>query len=193
MVEIQLEKTPRQRICSDIWWLVLLRGMAALILGILLLTRTRATVVLLVQILGVFFVLDGIFVLLVSLRGMRYFKRWGTGILIGILSILAGIVALLHPAATAMLTLNVVVYFLAISALLWGLMSILTGVRLRRDFGGERSMVLGGLLAIGLGALLLARPHITGLVFVLSAAAFAVLLGVFLLILAFSLRKICRT
>ena len=193
MVEFQLDKTPRQRICSDIWWLVLLRGMAALFLGILLLTRTRATVLLLVQILGVFFIIDGLFILLVSLRGMKYFPKWGTGIFVAVLSILAGIVALLHPAAAALLTLNIVVYFLAFSALLWGIMSIITGVRLRRDFGGERSMVLGGLLAIGLGALLLAHPQITGLVFVLSAAAFAVLLGVFLLILAFSLRKICRT
>ncbi len=193
MVEIHLEKTPRQRICSDIWWLVLLRGIAAFSLGILLLTRTQSTILLLAQILGAFFVIDGAFILLVSLRGMKYYRRWGTGLFVGFLSILAGTTALLQPAVAALLTVNVLVYFLAFAAFLWGIMSILTGVRLRRDFGGERSMVMGGLLAIGLGALLLARPRITGLVFVLSAAAFAVLLGVFLVILAFSLRKICRT
>ena len=192
MVEIHMEKTDRQRICSDIWWLVLLRGIAALLLGILLLTRTQATVLFLMQVLGAFFVIDGAFILLVSLRGMKYTQRWGAGLFVGILSLLAGTIALLQPAAAALLTVNVLVHFLAFAAFLWGILSILTGVRLRKVFGGERSMVLGGLLAIGLGALLLARPQITGLVFILSAAAFAVLLGVFLLILAFSLRKICR-
>ena len=193
MTEFELERTPQQKVCFEIWWLVLLRGTAALILGILLLIRTRATLLLLVQVLGVFFIIDGTFTLLLSLRGMKYFQRWGTGIFVAVLSILAGVIALGRPAAAALLTVNVLVYFLAFTAILWGLIGILTGARLRRDAGGERSMVLGGLLALGLGGLLLIHPRITGAVLILSTASFAVVLGGFLVVLAFSLRKICRS
>jgi uncharacterized membrane protein HdeD (DUF308 family) len=192
MVEFELERTPWQKFCGDVWWLVLFQGLAAVALGIVLLFRPRATVLILVQLLGVFFLVDGAFILFKSLRGRKRFGLWGWGVMIGTLSILAGMVVLARPLASAVLTGTVLVTFLALAALAWGLISLLTGIRLRREIRGEWSMILGGLLSLGIGVLLLSRPLLTAVALICLIAVFSVLSGIFSLILAFRLRKACR-
>lgn len=192
MVEFQLERTPWQKFCVDVWWLVLLQGLAAVALGTLLLVRPRATVLILVQFLGIFFLVDGLFILFKSLRGRRMFGLWGWGIAIGSLSVLAGVIVLARPLASALLTAAVLVVFLAAASLVWGLISLFTGIRLHREARGEWSLILGGLLSLWIGALLLAQPLFSAALLINLIAVCALLGGLFLLYLAYRLRKACR-
>ena len=192
MVEFQLERTPWQKFCAEVWWLVLVQGLAAFTLGTLLLVRPRATALIMVQFLGVFFLIDGMVILFKSLRGRRMHGLWGWGFAIGTLSTLAGIVVLVHPLASAVLTSAVLAAFLATAALIWGLISLLAGLRLRREARGEWSLILGGLLSLGIASLLLARPLITAALLIGLIAVLSLLSGAFFVILAFRLRKACR-
>ena len=184
MVEFQLERTPLQKFCADVWWLVLLQGAAAAALGGLLLARPRATILIVVTFLGVFFLVDGVIILMKSLRGRRRLGVGWWGVVIGTLCITAGIVVLAHPLASAILTATVLVTMLALAALSWGLLSLFAGIRLLREVQGEWSLISGGLLSLGIGALLLARPVFSAKLLVGLIAVFSLLSGIVFLVLA---------
>jgi uncharacterized membrane protein HdeD (DUF308 family) len=76
------------------WWLVLLEGIAAIILGLLLLTAPQATLLVLVQLLGIYWLVKGIFQIISIFIDS---SRWGWKLFAGILGIVAGIIILGHP------------------------------------------------------------------------------------------------
>ena len=93
------------------WWLVLLEGIAAIILGLLLLTSPGATVMILVQVLGLYWLIKGI------LQIVSIFvdsSRWGWKLFVGILGIVAGIVILRHPMVSAVLIPSLTVIFVGL-------------------------------------------------------------------------------
>src|SRR5215212_91372 len=99
------------------WWLVLLEGIAAVIIGILLLVAPAITLLSLVQILGFFWLIGGI------LRVVSIFvdnSLWGWKLLAGILGILAGILVLQHPLWSTLLVPAILVIFLGIQAMISG-------------------------------------------------------------------------
>jgi uncharacterized membrane protein HdeD (DUF308 family) len=103
------------------WWLVLLEGLAALILGILLLLKPGMTLVVLVQVVGFFFFVDGVFNL-VSI----FFDRstWVWKFILGILGILAGIVVIEHPLWSAVLVPTTLVILLGTYGIVTGAVSV---------------------------------------------------------------------
>jgi uncharacterized membrane protein HdeD (DUF308 family) len=147
------DKMVLQQFLSGVWWLVLLRGIAVGILGCLLLTRPAITVLVIVQFMGIYWLVDGIFTLARSIRGRKTHKNWGWGIFVGVLGMLAGLVVLSRPLASAILTQLFLVYFLGITAIVSGITSIITGFpvlpALLRDFVCARRSGVNGLCFSG--------------------------------------------
>jgi uncharacterized membrane protein HdeD (DUF308 family) len=83
------------------WWLLLIQGIAAVILGVLLLAAPAATLVLMIQLLGAYWLVGGVFSL-VSMFVDR--TNWGWKLLGGIVAILAGLAVLQHPSGAAWLS-----------------------------------------------------------------------------------------
>ena len=79
------------QILSDIWWLVLLRGITATLLGILLFTQTGVTLMVFMLFVGAYWFVHGIFTIFASIKGRKYLDNWGWGIFTGIISLLAGL------------------------------------------------------------------------------------------------------
>jgi uncharacterized membrane protein HdeD (DUF308 family) len=132
------------------WWLILLQGIAALVLGILLLTNPEVTTVVLVQFLGVYLFLDGLF-MLVGIFVDR--TGWGWKLFGGIVGILAGLIILLHPLTAALFDPTTVAVLIGIAGLLMGVAQIVAAVR----GGGFGIGLLGGLSAL-FGLLILFNP-----------------------------------
>jgi uncharacterized membrane protein HdeD (DUF308 family) len=168
------DKMVLQQFLSGVWWLVLLRGIAVGILGCLLLTRPAITVLVIVQFMGIYWLVDGIFTLARSIRGRKTHKNWGWGIFVGVLGMLAGLVVLSRPLASAILTQLFLVYFLGITAIVSGITSIITGFRLRKEVRGEWSMFFGGLIWAIFGILLLTSPLMSAVVLIWIAGIIAV-------------------
>ena len=105
--------TVLQQMCNDVWWLVLLRGITAILLGIMLFTSPAATVTVFIMFLGVYWFVDGVVTLIASIKGRKSLSNWGWGIIVGILGILAGVVVFSQPLASAVLTTTFLIYFLA--------------------------------------------------------------------------------
>ena len=145
------------------WWLVLLEGIVAAILGLFLLTAPGATLFVLVQVLGIFWLVGGV------LRIVGIFidtSLWGWKLVGGVLGIVAGIVLLEHPLWSSVLVPAVYVIILGIQGLIFGGVSLV----LAFSGGGWGAGILGALsLVFGLVLLFNVWIGVAVLPFVLGA------------------------
>lgn len=183
------ENTLVGQMVSTIWWLVLLRGIAAVLLGILLFTNTAAMLSVVIIFLGIYWVLDGIITLMASIIGRNEHSNWGWGIFVGIISILAGLAVLSQPVLTALFTASFIISLVGIMIVISGISSIVTGFRLRKT-SGEWMMILGGALSLIFGLLLLMNPLFSAMVFVYIIAAFSIFGGIVLIVISFQVKKL---
>jgi uncharacterized membrane protein HdeD (DUF308 family) len=181
-----------KEILSQAWWLVLLEGLTAVIVGGLLITQPGLTVLALVQFMGTYWFVDGILKLIAALTGHTGAISRGWGVLAGILGILAGLAVFSQPMAAAMLTPLFLVYLLAFQAIMSGVIQVVHAIRVRQVIENEWSIILTGLLSIILGVILLSQP-------LMSAAALPVVLGIFalaggmsLIFFAFRVRSLAK-
>lgn len=148
------------------WWLVLLEGIFAAIFGLLLLVAPGATLIFLVQVLGFYLLVEGI------LRIVSIFldtSLWGLKLAIGILGILAGIVALNHPLLSAIALPTYIVYIIGFLAIFEGVGGLAQAFR-----GGGWGAGLLGILVIIFGIIVVSNPLI-------GVAALPFVLGGFML------------
>ena len=167
------------RTMSEHWWVVLLRGILGILFGVMAYTWPGLTVLILVTIWGAYALVDGIVELVAGIRG-----KWGSLILLGLLGIVAGIIALLRPGVAALALLWVI----AIWAIVAGVMQISAAIRLRKEVQGEWLWILSGILTIALGVLFLARPGEGILSVTWLIATLAIVWGILLVMLSFKLK-----
>ncbi|MDB5476891.1 MAG: hypothetical protein JWP49_2402 [Phenylobacterium sp.] len=165
------------------WWAVLLRGMAAVAFGLIALFMPGVTIATLVLVFAAYMLVDGVFAIVSAVRAARRHERWGLLVLEGVVDLVAGAAALLLPGAA----LLAFVALTAVWALVSGGLMLGSAFRLNRDHG-RLWLAVGGLASVIWGALLLLFP-ITGLV-VLTwwLGAYALVIGVSLLVLSATLR-----
>lgn len=172
------------------WWAVALRGVLAVIFGILALRWPGLTIEVLVLFFGANALVDGVLALIAAFRGSATGARWWGMLLQGILGIATGIIVLLMW-GTPLIT--VVVYVLVIVIAAWaiviGIFEIAAAIRLRKEIQGEWLLALRGVLAIIFGVILLRRPLAGALAVVWVIGVFSIALGLLSLALAFRLRR----
>ena len=165
------------------WWAVVLRGVFAILFGVVALAWPGLTLGAFVLLFGVFAIADGIFALVAALTGGSG-RPWWALVLKGIVSFAAAAVAFLMPGITALALLFVI----ALWAIVIGLMEIMVAIRLRKEIQGEFFLALGGVLSILFGAFLIARPGAGALAVTWLIGAYAIVFGVMLLALGFRLK-----
>ena len=171
------------------WWVFLVRGIAAILFGVMALVWPGPTLAVLVIMFGAYVLVDGISLLVALIRGDVLARRhaWAVGIM-GVLGIVAGIVTFLWPDATALSLLFVVAFW----AIAMGVFQMITAIALRREIDGEFWMGLGGLLSVVFGAYLILFPGAGLLSLVWLVGVWAIAFGASSVGLAFRLRGIDR-
>jgi uncharacterized membrane protein HdeD (DUF308 family) len=162
------------------WWVLLLRGLIAILFGIMAFAWPGVTLAALVLLWGAYALVDGIFEVIAGVRG----KWWGL-VLLGILGIAAGVLTFMWPGITAIALLWVI----AVWAIVIGIMQISAAIRLRKEVEGEWLWILTGILTVILGVLLIARPGAGALSVLWLIGWFAIAWGILLCILAFKVKK----
>jgi len=183
--------TPRERVAEaigNLWWLPLVRGLLLIFIGAYALFRPTMSAVALTQVVGLFVLLDGILALIAGIFGEVPSRGWT--ILRGILGILVGVFVFFHPVAIAGVTAMVVLYVIAFSAIINGVLEILAAIRDRKEIEGAGWLVLGGVLAVLFGILLLVAPSTFGKIIIQLLGAYAIVFGVCLIVLAFRIRGV---
>jgi uncharacterized membrane protein HdeD (DUF308 family) len=166
------------------WWLILLRGICAIIFGVLTFVWPGVTLVTLVLLYGAFALADGIFALGAAIAGRTPEPRWWLA-LVGLIGIAAGIVTLLWPGMTAVILL----FFIAAWAIASGVMQIVGAIRLRKEISDEWLLIASGVLSVLFGLVLLARPGLGALSMIFVIGAFAIAYGILEVMFSLRLRR----
>jgi len=137
------------------WWVFAIRGLAAIVFGILAFIWPGTTLAVLVLLFGAYVLVDGVSLLVALARGDALARRhaWAVGIM-GVLGIVAGVVTFAAPGLTALSLL----YLVAFWAIAMGTFQVIAAIALRREIDGEFWMALGGVVSIAFGVLLVAFP-----------------------------------
>ena len=173
------------RSLSQNWWLIVLRGVLAILFGILAFVWPAITWLTLIIMFGVYAIVDGIIAIVTGFSRTRASSRWWVFLLEGLLGIAAGIVALIWPSLASL----VLIYMIASWAVITGILEIAAAIRLRNEITNEWMLGLGGLISIILGVVLFFEPVAGGLAIIWTIGAYALIFGVLLLILGFRLRN----
>ncbi len=182
-------KTPEQQILSNLWWLVLLRGIFLVVLGIVFLTRPVVPLTMAILVMGGYWFVDGLLVLTKSIRERHTIQHWGFSAFVGTVSIIAGLVVFSRPIASALLTTTFMVYFLAFAALVSGMTSLSTGIRMRNQIDNEWYLIIGGGVSILFGVMLIASPLYSILFLVKGLGIIALVVGFVLVGYAIRIRS----
>jgi uncharacterized membrane protein HdeD (DUF308 family) len=170
------------------WWSLVIRGIAAIIFGILTFVWPGITVTALVFLFAGYALVDGVVSLAGAVRAAEAHDRWGALLLEGIVGIAAAIATILWPGITALS----LVFVIAAWAIITGVAEIAAAVRLRKHIHGEWLLALAGILSILFGVLVVAMPIAGALVIAIWIGAYALVFGVTLVALGFRLRSWLR-
>ncbi|WP_241962916.1 HdeD family acid-resistance protein [Thalassorhabdomicrobium marinisediminis] len=167
------------------WWLLLLRGLAAIAFGVAAFVWPGLTLSLLVMLFGAYILFDGIVGTVDAIRYRDQMDNWLFWLFEGVLGIVVGLLMLFMPAVTAFF----LVILIAVWSILGGVLRIVAAVQLRKKIEGEWLLILSGVLSILFGIAVIALPY-AGLVSIAWLIGFwAVVFGILFVVLAFRLRK----
>ena len=167
------------------WWLVLLRGIAGILFGILAFVWPGLTLVTLVMLYGAYALVDGAFALIAAFTGATKPAPTWWLVVVGLLGILAGIVTFLWPGVTAL----VLVFFIGGWAIAHGIFEIIGAIQLRKEIDNEWWLILAGALSVIFGLMVLIAPGAGALALIWVIGAYSIVFGVMLVGLSLRLRK----
>jgi len=127
-----------------------LEGISAIVIGIFFLYEPKATTILLIQILAIFWLAQGI---ISVIEALIFTKNWMWNLISGILSIIAGVVIMMYPILNPLIVLNLLILFIGVLVFVNGAMRFTLSLK-----GGGLGMGILGLVTIILGLLLLTTP-----------------------------------
>ena len=181
--------TTVQSVAKTVWWLVLLRGIFMVLFGIIALVSPGIALLTLVWVFGVYAILDGIAAVMLGIR-TRGEPHWIWTLIQGVVSVLAGLVALVWPGVTALALLFLVAFW----AVMLGVGEIGGAFAARRRGSNAWGWTLAaGVLNAVFGVLLLVWPSSGILTLVWLVGIFALAGGIALIVLAFRVRSVARS
>ena len=148
-----MENNPLWAELGKHWKLVALRGVAALVFGVLTLLSPALALTVLVLFWGAYALVDGAFALIAAFN-MRSDGQFNPLALVGVIGVAAGLVAFFWPQLTAIGLLLIIAGW----ALAMGIFQIVAAIRLRKSIQNEWWMILSGAISVLFGVLMIANP-----------------------------------
>src|ERR1041385_4047839 len=168
------------------WWVPVIRGIIAIIFGIIALAYPGLTVATLVIFFGAWVLVDGVFRVIGAIGHRASDPEWGWHLIIGIVGIIIGLLTFHAPRITAL----ALIIYIAAWALMIGATEIALAIKLRREIRGEWFLILMGVCSIIFAIMLLWNPLPGALALVWLIASYAIVFGILGIILGFRLRTL---
>jgi uncharacterized membrane protein HdeD (DUF308 family) len=166
------------------WWLIMLRGIAAIVFGVLAFIWPGITLVTLILFWGAFMLVDGVLALANAIMGGGMGSRWWLA-LVGLAGVAAGVMTFLWPGVTAL----VLLWFMASWAIVLGIFQIVGAIQLRKEIDNEWTLILSGVVSVLFGVILFVAPGAGALGLIWVIAAYAIIFGVLMLMAGLRLKK----
>ena len=167
------------------WGWVALRGVVAILFGLMAMFMPALTLSALVLVWGAFALADGVLALIAGIRIRDQGRPLWALIVVGLLGVGAGIATFLWPGLTAL----VLLYIIAFWALVAGVFQVSAAIRFRKDIRNEWFLGLSGLVSILFGAMLVMQPGAGALALVWVIGIYAVFFGILLLVFSLRLKQ----
>src|SRR5438128_11096681 len=168
------------------WWVPVIRGIAAIIFGVIAFAYPGLTVAMLVLFFGAWVLVDGVFRVVGAIGHRASDKEWGFDLIIGIVGIIIGFLTFHAPQITAL----ALIIYIAAWALMIGATDIALAIKLRREIKGEWFLILMGLVSIVFAVLLFWNPIPGALALVWLIGWYAIVFGILGIIFGFRLRSL---
>jgi len=168
------------------WWVPVIRGIAAIVFGIIAFVYPGITIATLVLLFGAWILIDGIFRVIGAIGDRASDPDWGWHIVIGIIGIIVGFLTFHAPQITAL----ALIIYIAAWALMIGATEIAFAIKVRREIKGEWFLILMGLASIVFAILLLWNPIAGAAAVIWLIAWYAVVLGILAIFFGFRLKTL---
>ena len=168
------------------WWVPVIRGIAAIVFGIIAFTHPVMAIATLVLFFGAWVLIDGIFRIFGAIKHRGSDSDWAWQLVIGLIGIIVGLLTFHAPRVTAL----ALVIYIAAWALMIGASEIVMAVKLRHEIKGEWLLILMGLASIVFAVLLLWNPVAGAAAVIWLIAWYAVVLGILAIFFGFRLRSL---
>ena len=173
---------------SSSWWALVLRGIAAIIFGMLALIWPQLTLTVLVFLFGAYALVDGVLAIFAGIKSHAEYKHWWMLLAEGIVSVIVGVLAFVLPDLTALALLILI----AAWAIVTGAFEIAAAIQIRDYVKGEWLLALAGAVSVLFGIALLINPRLGAVAVVWLIGAYAIFFGFLLVGLGFKLRSLVR-
>lgn len=190
-VESSADNSRLQAAAAKTWWIYLIQGVAAALIGFLLLASTEKTLAVLIALLGIYWIISGLFNIVAALSGHVEEHKWWV-VVAGVISIIAGIVVLDNMLWSSLVLPTLAVIIMGIAALINGVVTIFAG---RSKHGHRERSWAGfflGILYILFGFLLLTHPIIGAVALIYAVAVWGIIGGIILIVLSFQVKKLAH-
>jgi uncharacterized membrane protein HdeD (DUF308 family) len=167
------------------WQMLLLRGIFALLFGLMALAWPGLTLISLVYLFAFYAIADGVATLSGAWQHRKSEANWGLVFFIGIISLLAGLITLFFPGITAIY----LIIFIGVRALIVGILTIIAAIRLRKEIENEGWLILNGVISVIFGLWVIIRPGEGALALISVIGIFALIIGIVTILLAIRARK----
>lgn len=168
------------------WWMLLIRGLAAIVFGILAFLWPGITLLVLILLFAAYALVEGVTSIGLAVAGRTDGRAWWEMFLVGLLGVAAGIIAFLWPGLTAFVLLLIIAFW----AIARGVFEIAAAIQLRKAIQNEWLLILAGALSIIFGILLLAWPATGALAVVWVIGLYAILFGIISVVLSLRLQHV---
>lgn len=171
-------------ILKGAWWMLVLRGVAAVLFGLFALIWPGLTLILLIAMFAGYAIVGGVVSIVAAIQHRGNRDNWWVPLLFGIVSVAAGVIALLMPG----ITLLVLVAVMGANAIVTGIFDIIAAVRLQRRHRSAWMLFIIGALSIVFGIAVMVFPVAGALALVWMVSAYALITGALLLALGIRAR-----
>ena len=182
---------------SSIWWLGIVRGIFAIIFGILALTWPQQTAIILTLVFAVYAIVDGIVNIVGAIATRKEDSAWGWLLAQGVLTLIVGLLALFAPLYAASFIVLFVLWVIAIWAVIGGIFGIPAAASLGTSGGAKAFGIILAILLIILGitliVVLVTNPQNALLGFVWVVGVYAIVAGVVMIIAAIAGRAMRKS
>ena len=166
------------------WWWLALRGIVAILFGLVALAWRDTTLGSFMLLFGGFTLVDGLLAIFVALTKVAGNKRWWI-VLHGLVSVAFGTFTFIYTESAA----TILLYLVAAWALIAGILELVGCLTLDRDVSNERLLTLSGMASILVAVLVILLPKTGVLSVAQMIAAFAIIFGLLMVALSLNIRS----
>jgi uncharacterized membrane protein HdeD (DUF308 family) len=167
------------------WWALLIRGIAAVIFGLLAFFWPGATWVAVGILFGAYAFVDGVFAIVSAVRAAQAHERWWPFVLEGIVGLVIAAITFYDVGITI-----IALYFtIAAWAFITGILELVAAVQLRKAIQNEILLIIGGIASILFAVLMIWRPIAGAVAVIWLIGAYAIIFGITMIALSLRLRS----